>query len=140
MVSGRVDPAQILKLRRIIEAIRARYLPAVIAFIDFRKAFDSINRRKLLQILKAYGIPTRWVDAIGKTYEETRANILSPDGETESLKTTTDVLQGDTLAPYLLIIVLHYVLREVIAGHEERFGLTIKPRQGRRVKAQKSPI
>ena len=136
MVSGLVDPAQILTLRRIIEAIRARNLPAVITFIDFRKAFDSINRRKMLQILKAYGIPTRWVDAIGKTYEETRANILSPDGETEFLKTSTDVLQGDTLAPYLFIIVLHYVLRETMEGHQERFGLTIKPRQGRGVKAE----
>ena len=74
------------------------------------------------------------MDAIGKTYEETRANILSPDGETEFLKTSTDVLQGDTLAPYLFIIVLHYVLREAIEGHQERFGLTIKPRQGRGVK------
>ena len=72
----------------------------------------------MLQILKAYGIPTRWVDAIGETYEETRANILSPNGETEFLKTSTDVLQGDTLAPYLFIIVLHYVLREAIEGHE----------------------
>ena len=127
MVSGLVDPAQILTLRRIIEAIRARNLPAVITFIDFRKAFDSINRRKMLQIFKAYGIPTRWVDAIGKTCEETRANILSPDGETEFLKTSTDVLQGDTVAPYLFIIALHYVLREAIEGHQERFGLTIKP-------------
>ena len=47
------------------------------------------------------------------------------------------MLQGDTLAPYLFIIVLHYVLREAIEGHEERFGLTIKPKQGRRVKAEK---
>ena len=31
----------------------------------------------MLQILKAYGIPTRLVDAIGKTYKETRANVSS---------------------------------------------------------------
>ena len=56
---GRSTTAQILTLRRIIEA--TRNLPAVIKFIDFRKAFDSINRRKMLQILKAYGRP-RTVD------------------------------------------------------------------------------
>ena len=65
-------------------------MPAVITFIDFRKAFDSINRRKTIQILKAYGLPTRLVDAIGKTYEETRANVLSPDGETKFFKISTD--------------------------------------------------
>ena len=42
-----------------------------------------------------------------------------------------------TLAPYLFIIVLVYVLREAIEGHEESLGLTIKPRQGRTVKAEK---
>ena len=40
----------------------------------------------MLQILKAYGIPTQLVDAIGKTYEGTKANVLSPDGKTNSLK------------------------------------------------------
>ena len=84
---GRSTTAQILTLRGIVEAIRARNLPAVITFIERKeekkknKAFDSINRRKMLQILKAYGIPTLLVDAIGKTYEETRANVFSPDGK-----------------------------------------------------------
>ena len=79
---GRSTTAQILTLRRIIEA--ARNLPAVIKFIDFRKAFDSINRRKMLQILKAYGVPAQLVDAIGKTYWETWANVLSLDSENSS--------------------------------------------------------
>ena len=90
----------------------------------------------MLQILKAYGIPTGLVDAISETYGETWANVLSPEGETEFFKITKGVLQGDTLAPYLFIIILDYVLREAIEGHEERFGLTIKPRQGRRVNAE----
>ena len=57
--------------------------------------------------------------------------------ETEFFKITTGVPQGDTLAPYLFIIVLDYVPREAFEGHEESLGLTIKPRQGRRVKAEK---
>ena len=79
---GRSTTAQILTPRRIIEA--TRNLPAVIKFIDFRKAFDSINRRKMLQILKAYGVPAQLVDAIGTTYGETWANVLSPDSENSS--------------------------------------------------------
>ena len=43
------------------------------------------------------------------------------------------MLQGDTLAPYLLIIVLDYVVQEAIDGQEESLGLTIKQRQGHRV-------
>ena len=53
----------------------------------------------------------------GITHKETQAtctncNLLSPDSaETEFFKITTGVLQGYTLAPYLLIIVLDYVVR-----------------------------
>ena len=41
---GRTTAAQILALRRIIEGVKARNLPAIITFIDFSKAFDSIHR------------------------------------------------------------------------------------------------
>lgn len=40
------------------------------------------------------------------------------------------MLHGDTLAPYLFMIVLDYVLREAIEDPEESLGLPIKPRQG----------
>ena len=76
-------------------------MPAVITFIDFIKAFDSIKRREMLHILKDFGIATCLVDAIGKIYEEKLATVLCPDGETEFFKV---MLQGDTLAPYLFII------------------------------------
>ena len=56
----------------------------------------------MLQILKAYGIPTRLVDAISKTYEETRANVSSLEGETELFKITTGVLQGVHTSPLLV--------------------------------------
>ena len=67
-------------------------------------------------------------------YKLQKCNLLSPDGaETEFFKITTGVLQGYTLAPYLLIIVLDYVVQEAIDGQEESLGLTIKQRQGHRV-------
>ena len=41
---GRSTLAQILTLRRIIEEVKSKTLPAVIIFVDFHKAFDSIHR------------------------------------------------------------------------------------------------
>ena len=90
----------------------------------------------MLQILKAYGIPTQLVDAVAKTYEETPLMSFT-DSETEFFKITAGLLQGDTLAPYLFTIALNYALREAIEGHEESLGLKIKPRQGQKVKAEK---
>ena len=46
------------------------------------------------------------------------------------------VLQGDTLAPFLFITILDYVLRKALEGNEERLGLTLVPRQSRRIGPQ----
>ncbi|GFS09499.1 LINE-1 reverse transcriptase homolog [Elysia marginata] len=55
--SGRSIVAQMLTLRRVIDGVKANILPAIIIFIDFKKAFDSIHKAKMVRTLKAYGIP-----------------------------------------------------------------------------------
>ena len=42
------------------------------------------------------------------------------------------MLQGDTLAPFLFIIVLDYALRQAIQGREQELGFTITPRRSTR--------
>ena len=108
--------------------------PAVITF-DFKKAFDSIHRGKLIKILQAYGIPERLVHAIETMYQNTKAQVLTPDGETEQFDITAGVMQGDTLAPFLFIIVLNYALRGTLNGYEEQVGFTISPRRLKRQSA-----
>ena len=81
---GRTTAAHILALRRIIESAKKFNLKAILVFIDFKKAFDSIHRGKMLKILQAYGIPEKLVKAIAVLYENTKAKVLSPDGETET--------------------------------------------------------
>ena len=130
---GRSTVAQILTLRRIIEGVKANHLPAIITFIDFKKAFDSIHRAKMMRILKAYGIPPNLLRAIEAMYSNTKARVTTPDGETEQFDITAGVLQGDTLAPFLFIIVLDYAMRKAMAdGKEDELGLTVTPRRSRR--------
>ena len=107
---GRSTLSQILCLRRIIEEAKAFNLPAILTFIDFKKAFDSIHRGKMIKILRAYGIPPRLLRAIESMYEDTFAKVLTPDGETAWFELLAGVLQGDTLAAFLFIIVLDYAL------------------------------
>ena len=54
-------------------------------------------------------------------------DIRSPDGDTEYFNIVAGVLQGDTLAPYVFIICLDYVLRTSIDKIKENgFELTKK--------------
>ena len=82
--------------------------------VDFTKAFDLIHRGKMEQILLAYGIPKETAAAITILYRNTKVKVWSPDGDTEYFVIVAGVLQGDTLAPYLFIICLDYVLRTSI--------------------------
>ena len=92
--SGKSTMAHILTLRRLIEGIKSHDLKAVIIFVDLKKAFDSIDRGKMLTILAAYGIPSIITNAIALFYENTEARIITHDGETEFFKISKGVLQA----------------------------------------------
>ena len=119
--------SQILTIRRILEGVREKHLPVTLLLVDFTKAFDSIHRRKMEQILQAYGLPKEIVAAITILYKNTKVKVRSPDGDTEYFNIVAGVLQGDTLASYLSIICLDYVLRTSIDKiRENGFELTKK--------------
>ena len=129
---NRPTSSHILALRRIIEGVKQNKLPAVITFVDFRKAFDSVHRAKMMKILSAYGIPDELVKAISLLYENTRAKILSPVGDTEFFDTLAGVLQGDALAPYLFAIVIDYTMRQAVGDQELDLGFKLDKRRSRR--------
>ena len=54
---NRSTTSQILMIRRILEDVRAKNLQATLLFVDFTKAFDSVHRGKMEQILLVYGLP-----------------------------------------------------------------------------------
>ena len=118
--------SQILTIRRILEGIRAKNLQATLLFVNFTKAFDSIHRGKMEQILLAYGLPKETVAAITILYKNTKVKVRSPDRDTEYFDIVAGALQGNTLAPYLFIICLDYALRTSIDKIKNGFELTKK--------------
>ena len=134
-------------------------------FVDFNKAFDSIDRRAISIV--SYGISELLIANIMQFYIGTFAVVATahkdtekfPNGSclfaaglsadivgsqtfqtfstrqtphlgeltptTENFSTTSGVLQGDTLAPFLFITLLDYVLRETLLNNID--GLTFTP-------------
>ena len=87
------------------------------------------------QILLAYGLPEETVAAITILYRNTKAKVHSPDEDTEYFDIVAGVLQGDTLAPYLFIICLDYVLRTSIDNIREN-GFVLTKKRSRRYPAK----
>ena len=126
--------SHLLALRKIIKELRNHKKEAVITFIDFKKAFDSIDMSKMLKILVAYGIPSEIVNAIRVIYETTPALQVTPEGNTDIFQVDTGVLQGDQLAPFLFIICLDYTLSISIFPSDK---LTLKRKGSLRVPPEK---
>ena len=121
----------ILTIRRILEGVPAKNLDASILFVDFSKAFDSIHGGKMEQMLLAYGLPKETVAAIMMQYKNTKVKVLSPDGDTDHFDTVAGVQHRDTLAPYLFIICLDYVLRTSIDIMKDNSFKLVKERSRR---------
>uniref|UniRef100_A0A1I8IEM9 Reverse transcriptase domain-containing protein n=8 Tax=cellular organisms TaxID=131567 RepID=A0A1I8IEM9_9PLAT len=121
---------QILALRRVIEEARIRQLTLILIFVDFRKAFDSVVRDALPEVLRAYNVPELLISAVMALYHGTTAAVSTPDGLSDFFETSSGVLQGDTLAPFLFILVLDWVLRTALPSNDD--GFLLRRRVGRR--------
>ena len=87
-----------------------KILEATFLFVDPSEAFEAIHRRKIKQILLAYGLPKEAVTAIMMLDKNTKVKFYSPDGDTLFFDIVAGVLQGDALVLYMFIICLHCVL------------------------------
>ena len=108
-------------------------LEATLLFEDFSKAFDSILRGKMEQILLAYGLLRETIADIMILYKNMK--VCSLDGDTDFFDIVTGVLQGDTLALYLFIICLGYILWTLIDIMKEN-GFTLEKARRRQYPTQ----
>ena len=78
------------------------------------------------QILLAYGLPKETAAAIMILYRNTKVKVRSPDEDTEYFDIVAGVLQGDTLAPYFLIICIDCMLNTQVFLIGSKINLNFK--------------
>ena len=70
-------------------------------FIDFKKAFDTVNRAKLWRKLNAVGISGKMICIIRSMYEKMKTCVQSAGMLSEFFMSNVGFLQGEVLSPML---------------------------------------
>ncbi|CAD6199453.1 unnamed protein product [Caenorhabditis auriculariae] len=99
-------------LTQVVERHREYKLPLAIAFVDYKKAFDSVEVNAILNSLVSAGIATKYVDLISDCNEGTTTTIQLFDKKL-TIPIGKGVRQGDTISPKLFSTALEDVMRQL---------------------------
>lgn len=97
-------------IQRILQGALDKQLLIYITFIDFRKAFYSVDKKTVFDIPSHHGIPMKMIKEIQTIYNNSRNAFLMDGQLTEEFNVATGILQYDKLAPFLFIIVIDYIM------------------------------
>jgi hypothetical protein len=91
-------------LQQVFEKIREFNLQTHVAFIDFEKAFDKVNRNKLWIIMEEPGYPQHLIRVIQSLYHNSKIIINTGKNKTEEIIVNKGVRQGCSISPTLFNI------------------------------------
>ena len=107
---------------QLIEKALEFNLGLYIAFVDYKKAFDSVEHKPILQTLKNQGIQNTYITLLANLYTEFKAKIQT-EVEGNAFPLQRGVKQGDPLAPKLFTAVLEKHMRKL--EWETKHGINI---------------
>ena len=87
-----------------------------VVFIDYRKAFDSINRNKLWEALEETGVSTKMINIIKAIYKQVIAKVKFGNKYSEAINCPLGVKQGCLLSPALFSVLINKVAHKVAEG------------------------
>ena len=79
---------------RIVEQSLEWNSPLYINFIDYEKAFDSVDRETMWKLLRHYGVPEKIITLIRCTFQDMSCRITHAGQLSESFEVKTGIRQG----------------------------------------------
>ena len=114
---GRRTRDQIANIRWIMEKAREFQKNIYFCFIDYAKAFDCVDHKKLWKILRETGIPDHLTCLLRNLYAGQEGTVRTGHGTTDWFQIGKGVRQGCILSPCLFNLYVEYIMRN--AGLEE---------------------
>jgi len=103
----------IFRIRQILEK-KWEYNEAMFQlFIDFKKAYDSVGREVLYNILIECGIPKKLVNLIKMCLTERYSRVRVGKNLSDMFPIRNDLKEGDALSPLFFNFALEYAIRRV---------------------------
>ena len=88
-----------------------------INFVDFEKAFDSIDRTVLWKLLRHYGLPKQFVTLIKSMHEDFTGHVIFNGQVSEGFQIGTGVRQGCLLSPLLFLTTIDWTMKRSTEHH-----------------------
>ena len=114
---GRGTRDQIVNIRWIIKKAREFKNNIYFFFIDYAKALDCVDHKKLWKILKEIRIPDPLTCLLRNPYAGQEATVRTGHGTTDWFQIRKGICQGCILSPYLFNLYAEYIMRN--AGLDE---------------------
>ncbi len=99
-------------INQLLEKSKEHATEIHLAFIDFRKAFDTLEYRFLLNALKNQGVEPHLIDIIKQLHTNIKARIVTDKME-NFFTVKRGVKQGDPLSPLLFNCALQEIFRTI---------------------------
>ena len=122
---GRGCVDQIFAVKQICEKARRKGRKVYMGFMDLEKAYDSVNRKGLWQVLSMYGISGKLLNGIKSLHDESKACVRVNGTVSEWFEIENGVKQGCVMSPWLFNIYMDGVMKEVRQGMGDR-GVCLK--------------